>query len=78
MGMTRATLIVTLALLAPRVSQACAVCFSGRDDETQRAFLLGTVLLTSLPLLLIGGIAGYLWRRIRRSEPPIIPASSER
>jgi hypothetical protein len=71
-----ATAIVTLALLAPRVSEACAVCTAGRDDDTQRAFLLGTLILTSLPFVLIGGIVGWLWRRIRRSEAEVIQTSS--
>jgi hypothetical protein len=66
--MTRAAALVTLALLAPRAAEACAVCLSGRDDDTQRAFLLGTLLLTSLPFVLIGGIGWFVWRRLRRSE----------
>jgi uncharacterized iron-regulated membrane protein len=38
---------------------------SGRDDDTQRAFLLGTLLLSSLPLALIGGLILWLRRRAR-------------
>jgi hypothetical protein len=54
------------ALLAlPRVAEACAVCMSGRDDDTQRAFLLGTLLLSGLPFALIGGLALWIRRRAR-------------
>jgi hypothetical protein len=58
-------LAVALAPLAPRAADACAVCMSGRDDDTQRAFLLGTILLSTLPLALIGGLALWLRRRAR-------------
>ncbi len=51
---------------APRAAEACSVCMSGRDDETRAAFLGTTVLLSILPLLLIGGIAWWVWRLARR------------
>jgi cbb3-type cytochrome oxidase subunit 3 len=38
---------------------------SGREDDTQRAFLAGTLLLSTLPLALIGGIAWWIRRRGR-------------
>jgi hypothetical protein len=49
----------------PRAAEACAVCMSGRDDDTQRAFLFGTLLLSSLPFVLIGGLALWIRRRAR-------------
>jgi hypothetical protein len=63
-----APLIVALALLAPRASEACAVCLGGQNPETQRAFLIGTLILSSMPFVLVGGIGFVLWRRMRRSE----------
>ena len=49
-------LSVGLVLLAvPRVSEACAVCMGGREDESRLAFILTTAFLTFLPLLMIGG-----------------------
>lgn len=56
---------LALALLAPRVSQACAVCISARDDGTQLGYLLGTLIMTPLPFLVIGSIIFFLWRRTR-------------
>lgn len=54
------------ALAAPRLAVACSVCSSGRDDETQLAFLIGTIFLSLTPLALIGGVAWALWRRAKR------------
>ncbi len=55
-----------VALLAPRVSEACAVC-SFRDDGSQRGFLLGTLLMTTLPFLVIGSILLVVRRRLRNA-----------
>jgi len=66
-----ALLIATALVLAPRLASACAVCFTGRSDETRVAFLATTVLLTALPLLMIGSLIWWLIRRARlvRSDP---------
>jgi hypothetical protein len=53
------------------VADACAVCFSGRD-ETRAAFLATTLGLSALPLAMIGGLAFWLRRRalaLREQEP---------
>jgi hypothetical protein len=54
-GRIAAWSIATALLLAPRVSEACAVC-SSRDDGSQRGFLIGTLIMTLLPFLVIGSI----------------------
>jgi hypothetical protein len=46
----------------PRVSQACAVCMGGREDESRLAFILTTALLTFLPLTMLG-VAVWLFAR---------------
>lgn len=56
-----ATVSVFVLLHAPTLAQACAVCSSGRDDETRDAFIWTAVLLSVMPLLLITGLA--LWLR---------------
>ena len=59
--------VFTVALLvAPRIANACAVCFSGRADETRVAFLATTGFLSALPLLLIGSLVWWLRRRARQ------------
>jgi hypothetical protein len=75
--------VAALLIASPRVSRACAVCMSGRDDETQTAFLLTTVFLSLLPLAAVGSAAWWLRRRVRELErraastagpPPAAPA----
>ena len=63
----RLALLALAAVVAalPRAAEACAVCLSGREDDNQRAFLAGTILLSTLPVALIGGIAWYIRRRAR-------------
>ena len=67
---------LALALLAPRVSEACAVCISARDDGTQLGFLLGTLIMTPLPFLVIGSIIFFLWRRTRSAALEVGRSSS--
>jgi hypothetical protein len=49
----------------PDVSHACSVCFSA-TDENRVAFLVTTILLTALPLVMIGSTIFWLWRRALR------------
>jgi len=62
-----APVIVAVALLAPRVSQACAVC-SFRDDGSQRGYLIGTLFMTLLPFVVIGSIVLVIRHRLRSAE----------
>lgn len=55
-------------LLAPRLALACSVCSAGRDDESQRAFVLTTVFLSALPLSMFAGFGIWFWRRYRKEE----------
>lgn len=58
-------LTAAAVLAAPRIATACAVCISGRDDETQLAFRISTGAMTLLPFLLVGGLLWWLRRRFR-------------
>ncbi len=61
-----ANVLVAVAILAaPRLALACAVCFSGRDDETQLAFRISTAVMTFLPFVLVGGLLLWLRKRYR-------------
>jgi hypothetical protein len=71
-----AAALLALAGLAPRAAEACAVCINARDDGTQLGFLLGTLIMTPLPFLVVGSIAFYLWRRSRSAELEVIRSSS--
>jgi cbb3-type cytochrome oxidase subunit 3 len=62
-------LAATLALAAlwsPRIVWACSVCSAGRDEANRVAFIATTAFLTFLPLLMIGGVVWWLFRRARR------------
>ena len=63
MKLALAVMISTAVLLAPGLAAACAVCFTGRADETRIAFLATTGLLSALPILLIGSLVWWLRRR---------------
>jgi hypothetical protein len=47
---------------------ACAVCGFGEDKSSQ-TFLYSTMVLSLVPLGLIGGILYWLYRSTRRREP---------
>ena len=70
--MTRGTLrsrlsgaLAAALLLAPHAAQACPVCTGGQKEEVGRAFLVGSLFLSILPLVLIGAGAWWLRRRAR-------------
>jgi ABC-type tungstate transport system substrate-binding protein len=67
MRLALAATLATIAL-APNAAVACAVCFTGRSDETRIAFMLTTVLMTALPLLLIGSLIWWLLRRAQQIQ----------
>jgi len=61
-----ALIVSTAVLLAPQLAAACAVCFTGRADETRVAFLATTGFLSALPILLVGTLVWWLCRRARQ------------
>jgi len=71
-------LVVSAAvLLAPQLAAACAVCFTGRADETRVAFIVTTGFLTAFPMLLVGTLVWWLCRRarqIRNENESVSPA----
>ena len=61
-----ALMVSTAVVLAPQLAAACAVCFTGRADETRVAFLATTGFLTALPILMVGTLVWWLCRRARQ------------
>ena len=57
-----------LFLAVPEAAEACSVCGAAQDDSVREAFLVTTVFLSVLPLLLVGGFAWWLRRRIRELD----------
>jgi len=50
----------------PRVSWACPACVSPTEDANRLAFILTTVVLSLLPLVIVGAFAWWLRRRSRQ------------
>lgn len=63
-----ASLVLTIAVAMPRLAAACAVCLGGTGGGTQRAFAIGTIFLSVLPLAVIGGLILYLRHRAKAIE----------
>jgi hypothetical protein len=57
-----------IVVATPRLAAACAVCMGGVGGGTQRAFAIGSLFLSVLPLAVIGGAVLYLRRRARAIE----------
>ena len=55
----------------PDIALACAVCGS-QEEKAAGAYLGMTIVLSLLPISLIGGAAYWLWRRAK-SIPPCEP-----
>ncbi len=53
--------------LLPEAADACSVCYAGAE-ESRKAFLLTTVLLSVLPLGMIGTLAWWVWRCAREAD----------
>jgi hypothetical protein len=69
--MSRLALALALAIFAialiPDAAAACSVCYGG-DEESRKAFLLTTVLLSLLPISMIGALAWWVWRSARDAD----------
>ena len=47
---------------------ACAVCGAGEDDRASGALLVMTIIISLLPLGMLGGGIGYLVYKTKRAE----------
>jgi len=56
---------VLFALAAPELAVACPMCMAGQGGGTGRAFAIGSLFLSVLPLAAIGATVWYLRRRAR-------------
>jgi hypothetical protein len=54
--------LVFAIVASPSLARACSVCVDP-EAENRTAFIITTVLLSVLPLLLVGGLVAWLWRR---------------
>ncbi len=65
-------LVALLALVWPSAGAACPVCLGG-EERSRDAFIWTTVLLSVLPLGMIGGLVGWIWRRTRAQQRGAAP-----
>ena len=65
--------VLLLGLLMPAPALACPVCGLAGTGESGWAYLAGTIMLSVLPLGMIGGVAFWVYRRVQKAET----ASSE-
>jgi len=56
-----------LLALAPDAASACAVC-TGGGEESRSAFIVATVMMSVLPLGMIGGVVWWVWRRTKAAD----------
>ena len=68
MKRTASILILFACLVWPVAAHPCAVC-GARDDRNQNAFFNTTLLLSFLPLGMIGGGLWWLNGRVRERFP---------
>ena len=59
-------LLVLCFSLAPGIAEACAVCFSGKEESLE-AFYLTTIFLTLLPLIMLASIGIWLYRQHQKA-----------
>jgi di/tricarboxylate transporter len=59
--------LLSCAMLLPDAASACSVCYAGAE-ESRKAFLFTTVLLSLLPIGMIGTLAWWVWRHAREAD----------
>jgi len=59
---TRLIAAAGVASLLPSGTWACAACAAG-DPKNAGTYLGMTLMMSALPLLVVGGLAYWLWRR---------------
>ena len=60
---SRVALLAAAGTVLPSLASACAVCLSGANDNSRKAFFDMTMLMTVLPLALFAAALGWLaWK----------------
>lgn len=69
LGLAVAAVASTLA--QPSTALACATCFGGQPNDWTGGFFLGTIVMLSLPPLIVIGAGVAIYRAIKRQEQRI-------
>ncbi|HZP43431.1 MAG TPA: hypothetical protein VFD84_18230 [Candidatus Binatia bacterium] len=67
---SRMAVAAALAVLAPAAALACPVCFSASSARTLATYVATAAAMTALPLLIVGGLALWVRRRLRTAAEP--------
>jgi hypothetical protein len=59
---TSIILAAVVASLKPSAAWACSACMAG-DPKTAGTYLSMTLIMSALPLIMVGGLGYWLWRR---------------
>jgi hypothetical protein len=68
----------------PAIAHACPMCFAGGEQNAD-AFLYGSILLMLVPVLSLGGLGFWAYRRIKAiddgiirpdADAPVVPQNS--
>lgn len=70
-----ARVLAALCVLWPSVVLACPVCFVARE-ASRLAFLWTAILMSFLPLCMMGGIIYFVWRQSQRAADQSAAGSS--
>ena len=60
----------------PAIAHACPMCFAG-GDQNQDAFLFGSIFLMVTPVLSLGGLGFWAYRRIKAIDGGIIRSDAD-
>jgi len=81
-GGVRRTLAAAIAaastLAVVRAADACTVCFGGEPNDWTGGFYLGTLVMLSLPPLIVVGAGFTIYRAIKRQEARLRERDAER
>jgi len=63
-------MIALLLLIAPQVAHACPMCFS--TGENDGAFLYGSIFLMVVPVMSLGGLGYWAYRRLKAIDDGVL------
>ena len=66
-GFARVTSLLLALIASPAF--ACAVCGAGEDDPSRTSYIGMTIIISLLPLGMLGGIVGYVFMKSREPAP---------
>lgn len=73
-----ATVTSLACTTATRSAYACTVCFGGQPNDWTGGFFLGTLVMLSLPPLIVVGAGLFIYRAIKRQEARVRERDAQR